>query len=91
MKGTIFERGNGLVNRWHRLCAWIRVKRYWLFMPKKAYKKSVISQLICALVTMVASAIAIGYGAYYGILGSLYLVDKVSEYLKKRKEARIEP
>ena len=40
MKGTIFEKGKKISNKLHRHAAWFRVKKYWLFMPRKEYYKN---------------------------------------------------
>lgn len=62
MKGTIFEKGNKLVNKIHRVAAWYRVKKYWLFMSPKDYKKN----LFFNIVGMIA-CLAMWIGAFYSL------------------------
>lgn len=83
MKGTIFERGNKLRNKFHRAMAWMRVKRYWLFMPHKEYKKNVFYNILGMVVWFL--------GLYFAALWLIaYVPLKISEWIDKRKKAKEE-
>lgn len=83
MKGTIFERGNKFSNKFHRAMAWMRVKRYWLFMPHKEYKRNVFYNIVGMLTILI--------GAYVGILWLIcYVPLKISDFIEKRKRAKEE-
>lgn len=83
MKGTIFERGNKLRNKFHRAMAWMRVKRYWLFMPHKEYKKNVFYNILGMVVWFL--------GLYFAALWLIaYVPLKISDFIEKRKKAKEE-
>lgn len=83
MKGTIFERGNKLRNKFHRAMAWMRVKRYWLFMPHKEYKKNVFYNILGMVVWFL--------GLYFAALWLIaYVPMKISDFIEKRKRAKEE-
>lgn len=83
MKGTIFEKGTKFSNKFHRAMAWIRVKRYWLFMSHKEYKRNIFFNIVGMLVTLI--------GAYVGILYLIaYVPMKISDFIEKRKRAKEE-
>lgn len=83
MKGTIFERGNKLRNKFHRAMAWARVKRYWLFMPHKEYKKNVFYNILGMVVWFL--------GLYFAALWLIaYVPMKISDFIEKRKRAKEE-
>lgn len=81
MKNTIFERGNKLRNKFHRAMAWMRVKKYWLFMPHKEYKKNVFYNILGMVVWF--------FGLYFAALWLITWVPlKISEWVDKRKKAK---
>lgn len=83
MKGTIFERGNKLRNKFHRAMAWMRVKRYWLFMPHKEYKKNVFYNILGMVVWFL--------GLYFAALWLIaYVPLKISDFIEKRKRTKEE-
>ena len=83
MKGTIFERGNKLRNKFSRAMAWMRVKRYWFCMPKKEYKKSIFYQLL--------GFVTFWLGLYFAALWLIcYVPIKISEWIDKRKKEKEE-
>ncbi len=86
MKGTIFEKGNKIANKWHRLCAWARVKKYWLFMPAKDYKKSIWIYIVGAFTTLVFR-IGIIYGLIYVVANNAKnIIDFVKGLFKRERK-----
>lgn len=61
MNGTIFHRGKKLKDKMIRALAWIRVKKYWLFMPQKEYKHNLFYNLSGMVLWLIAVPVAI-YG-----------------------------
>ena len=87
-KHTIFEKGNTLRNKFNRAMAWMRVKKYWLFMSHKEYKRNIFYNIVGMVVTFV--------GAYFGAIYLLgWTINKISElyydkWYKKHKEEKSE-
>ena len=84
MKGTIFERGNKFSNKFHRAMAWMRVKKYWLFMPHKEYKRNIFFNIVGMLTILIGAYIGILYLIAYVPLKAHELYDNY----KKKKQAK---
>lgn len=88
MKNTIFEKGNKLRNKFHRAMAWARVKKYWLFMSRKEYKRNIFYNIVGMIVTLV--------GLYFGAMYLIgWVITKISDlyydrWYKKHKEEKSE-
>lgn len=52
--GTIFHRGQKLKDKIIRAMAWLRVKKYWLLMPKKEYKQNLFYNVTGMVLWLIA-------------------------------------